>query len=218
MGCRYSPQRSQSNGKSNFQNELTNQKYVSNSKLNLAYRQHHNVKPSLFFISNRFYRTLNNFVHLNGHVITEFTWVVTMAPAMHSGDIWRWTVTSHWHRQDDCNCGIFAISEHTNQFLGLCNINEWRRGHRSHTLACFGRNFVCHVTYLLISPQENPRFELSYRGYLQYPVEFKIVRTEKLLRTEPPSRTCPSFRTKQVSHINVKSMSLVKTYLFHHIS
>ena len=100
--------------------------------------------------------------------------------------ILRWTVTSHWHRQYDFNCGVFAISEHTKQFLELCNINEWRRGHRSHTLARFGRNFVCNVTYLLISPQENPRFELSYRGNLQYPVEFKIVRTEKWLRTEPP--------------------------------
>ena len=50
---------------------------------------------------------------------------------------------------------------------------------------------MCHVTYLLISPQENPRFELVYRGNLQYPVEFQILRTEKSLRTEPPSRTCP---------------------------
>ena len=28
-------------------------------------------------------------------------------------------------------------------------------------------------------PKEKPRFELSYRGNLQCPVEFKIVRTEK---------------------------------------
>ena len=31
--------------------------------------------PSLFFISNRFYRTLNNFGNLNDHIITEFSWV-----------------------------------------------------------------------------------------------------------------------------------------------
>ena len=49
MGCRYSPQSSQSNRKSNFQNELTNKKFDSNSKLNLAYRQHHNVKPNTLF-------------------------------------------------------------------------------------------------------------------------------------------------------------------------
>ena len=42
------------------------------------------------------------------------------------------------------------------------------------------------MIYLLISSQEYPRFELSHRGNLQYPVEFKIVRTEKYLRTEPP--------------------------------
>ena len=67
MGCRYSPQRSQSNGKNNFKNELTNQKLYWNSKLNLASRQHHTVKPiALFFISNRFYRTQNNFDPFQG--------------------------------------------------------------------------------------------------------------------------------------------------------
>ena len=37
---------------------------------------------------------------------------------------------------------------------------------------------VCHVTYLPISPQERPRFELSYLSNLPQPVEFEIVRTE----------------------------------------
>ena len=45
--------------------------------------------------------------------------------------------------------------------------------------AHFGRNFVCHVTYLPISPQGRPRFERSNRGNLQLPVEYKIVRKEK---------------------------------------
>ena len=67
--------------------------------------------PSFFFISNRFYKTLNNFVSLNDHIITEFSWVVTMAPVVLNADILPWTVTAHWHRQDDCNCGVFAISE-----------------------------------------------------------------------------------------------------------
>ena len=35
--------------KSNFQNELTKQKYVSNSHSNLAYRQHHNVNAMILF-------------------------------------------------------------------------------------------------------------------------------------------------------------------------
>ena len=50
--------------------------------------------PSLFFISNRFYKTQNNFGPLNDHIITEFSWVVTMAPAVPSTDILRWPVTS----------------------------------------------------------------------------------------------------------------------------
>ena len=137
MGCRYSPQRSQSNGKSNVHKELTNQKLDSDSKLNLAYRHHHNVKPNIIFHSNRFYRTLNNFVPLNDHIITEFSWAVTMAPAVPSVDILRWPVTLHWHRQNDCNCGVFVLSEYTKSFLGLCHINEVRKGHRSHTLARF---------------------------------------------------------------------------------
>ena len=82
------------------------------------------------------------------------------------------------HRQDDWNCGVFAISDNIKFILGLCNMNECWRWYRSHTLACFGRNFVCYVTYLPISPQGMPRLELSYRVYLQQPVEFKIVRTE----------------------------------------
>ena len=51
--------------------------------------------PSLIFISNRFYKTQNNFGPLNSHLITEFSWVVTMAPAVHSIDILRWPETSH---------------------------------------------------------------------------------------------------------------------------
>ena len=50
--------------------------------------------PSLFFIANRFYKTQNNFGPLNDHIITEFSWVVTMAPAVPSTDILRWPVTS----------------------------------------------------------------------------------------------------------------------------
>ena len=48
-------------------------------------------------------------------------------------------------------------------------------------VAYFGRNFVFHLTYLPISPQGRPRFELSYRGNLQQSVEFKTVRTEKII-------------------------------------
>ena len=40
--------------------------------------------------------------------------------------------------------------------------------------------------FLPIAPQNRPRYELSYRGYLQQPVEFKTVHVEKQLRTKPP--------------------------------
>ena len=49
---------------------------------------------SFFCISNRFYRTLNNFGNFNDHIITEFSWVVSTAPAVLSADILRWHVTS----------------------------------------------------------------------------------------------------------------------------
>ena len=107
-----------------------------------------------------------------------------------------------WHLAVTCNitvaivktieiCGVFVISDNTKLILGLCNMNEWWRWHRLHTVACFGRNFLWHVTYLPISPKGRPRFEHSYRVNLPQPVEFKIVRTEKWLRTKHPSRTCP---------------------------
>ena len=65
-------------------------------------------------------------------------------------------------------------------------MNEWWRWHRSHTLACFVRNFVCHVTYLPISPQGRPRFELSYRVYLQQPVEFLNCTYRQIITHQTP--------------------------------
>ena len=53
-------------------------------------------RPSLFFMSNRFYRTQNDFGPLNDHIITKFSWVVTMVPIAPSTDILRWPVTSQW--------------------------------------------------------------------------------------------------------------------------
>ena len=70
-------------------------------------------------------------------------------------------------------------------------MNQWWWWHRSLTLAYFGRNFVCFVIYLPISPQGRPRFELFYRVYLQQPVEFKIVRTEKIITYQTPQSNLP---------------------------
>ena len=90
--------------------------------------------PSLFFNSISFCRRQNNFGPLNDHIITEISRVVTMAPAVPSADSLRWPVTSQWP-------SLFAISDHTKLILGLCNINEWWRCQRSHTLACFWTQF-----------------------------------------------------------------------------
>ena len=147
--------------------------------------------PSPLFISNRFCRTQKNVGPLNNHIITKLSWVVTMVPTALSTDILRWPVTSQW--PSSRRRGVFAIPDHTKLILGLWNIKEGWRWHRSHTLASFRRNFVCHLTYSPISPQWRPRLELSYRSNFQQPVEFKIVRKEKQLRTETPSRTSPMF-------------------------
>ena len=56
--------------KNNFQNEVTNQKFDSNSQLNLAYRQHHDVKPVTLFLFQQVLQ--NNFGPLNDHIITKF--------------------------------------------------------------------------------------------------------------------------------------------------
>ena len=45
------------------------------------------------FHSNMFYKTQNNFGLLNDHIITEFSWVVTMAPTVFSTDILRYVIT-----------------------------------------------------------------------------------------------------------------------------
>ena len=108
--------------------------------------------PSLFFICNNFHRTLNNFCRLHPHMIKVFMGCCHSHPpclALPScGDL------SHHngHRQDHCDCRLFALSDRTHQFSGLCNINEWRKRHRSHTVDRFGCNFVCQVIHLPTSP------------------------------------------------------------------
>ena len=62
-----------------------------------------------------------------------------------------------WHLAVTCNITVaiiktieivaYLLSDNTKLILGLYNMNEWWRWHRSHTLACFGLNFVCHLTF-----------------------------------------------------------------------
>ena len=133
--------------------------------------------PSLFFISNIFYKTQNNFGPSHHYGIFMGCHHVTGR-------------AQYWHLAVTCNITVaidktikivaYLLYQLTKKIIrGLCNMNQWWWWHRSLTLAYFGRNFVCFVIYLPISPQGRPRFELSYRVYFQQPVEFKIVRTEK---------------------------------------
>ena len=39
------------------------------------------------------------------------------------------------------------VSLNVNQVFGLDDTNTWRKRHRLHAVACFGRNFECHVIY-----------------------------------------------------------------------
>ena len=62
------------------------------SKMNLPIKLIDNTimrSPSLFFISNKFLRTQNNFGPLNDDIITKFPWDVTMVPTAPSADILR---------------------------------------------------------------------------------------------------------------------------------
>ena len=99
------------------------------------------------------------------------------------------------HRQDDCNCGVFVITNRTKIFLGLCNIFEWWRGnrlysparflvqfrvtwfiYRSHRRGVHGSNFLTAVTY---SSQSNLELNVEKNNYVpNAPVEFnaKILR------------------------------------------
>ena len=142
---------------------------------------------SHLFISNMFHGTQINFSPLNDHKIKELSWVVTMV-AGHA---------QYWHVAVTCPVTVTTVKAIViasylprlatqNQFSGLCNIHEWWKQHRSHTVARFWRTFVCYVIYLPISPQGRPRNELSFQSNLQQPVEFKIVLTEKWIRTHRP--------------------------------
>ena len=47
------------------------------------------MKPIILFHFSRLYRAQNNFGPLNNHIITEFTWVVTVV----TGQPWHFAVT-----------------------------------------------------------------------------------------------------------------------------
>ena len=122
--------------------------------------------PSLFFILQN---TKQFWPLKNDHIITEFSWFAPWhrpCPVLTScGDLQHHS----GHRQNDWTHGVFAISDNTKLILGLCNMNEWWRWHRSQTLARFGCNFVCHATFL----QSNSKLYVQKNNYVpNSPVEF----------------------------------------------
>ena len=115
--------------KSNFQNELTNRKFRSRNSLKF---KGNTIlwNPSLFFISNKFQRTINNFIPSNDHTIKELSssWVVAMV----TGD------AHHCHLVVTCPviaatvitiviAGYLSCHVTQNQFSGPWNINETDR-------------------------------------------------------------------------------------------
>ena len=84
---------------------------------------------------------------LNNHIITEISWVVTMAPAVPSTDILRWPVASQWPSSRRLYLWRICYMRSHKLIVVLCNINEWWRWHRSQTLARFGR--ISYITWLI---------------------------------------------------------------------
>ena len=123
------------------------------------------INPSLFCISDRFYRTQNSFGPLNNHMIPELSWVVIMVTAhahrCHLAVTWSVTVITG---KTTVIAGYLPYQITQNRFLGLWNINEWWKGHKLHIVTRCGCNVVSHVTYLPILPQGRARHELSHRG------------------------------------------------------
>ena len=70
-------------------------------------------------------------------------------------------------------------------------MNECWRWHISNTLACFGRNFVCHVTYLPISPQGRPRFELFLPRLLTAAGRIQNCTYRKIITYQTPQSKLP---------------------------
>ena len=144
MGCGYSTQRSQSNGKSDFQNDLTNQKFDSNSKLNWTYRQHHDMKPIRPLHFPEVLQNANQFwclkrSHQYGILI-----------CCHHG-IGR---TKHWNHVVTCNVTVaivkmivivshlpYQITKKSHGSTLLTNSKD----DTDRILWSFKRNFLCHV-------------------------------------------------------------------------
>ena len=78
--------------------------------------------------------------------------------------------------------------------LWLSGINECWKRQRFHIAIFFGCNFVCHMTYLLISPQGKAQCELSYRDNLRQTVEYKNHTNRKIIMYKNPHSNLPNDR------------------------
>ena len=145
--------------------------------------------PSLFFISNRFYKTQNNLGPFHDHIITEFSWFVIMAPAVSSTDILRWPVPSQWPssrrlklwricyiRQHNINPRALQIwtsgEDGSDRILWLVldaiSCVTWLI-YRSHRKEGRGSNFLIAFT---CSGQSNSKLYVQKNNYVpNYPVE-----------------------------------------------
>ena len=142
--------------------------------------------PSSLFISNRFYRTQNNFGPSNDHMITEFSWVVTMATDR----------AQYWHLAVTCNISVAIVKtivivaylpyqitsnqlkgfviqtnceDDTNRLLSLYSdailCVMWII-YRSHRRAGHGTNFLTAVTY---SRESNSKLYVQKNNYAPTP-------------------------------------------------
>ena len=151
------------------------------------------MKPIIFFQFKQVSQHTKQFRSLErSHYFHGFS---LWSPDMPTAAILRWPAHHNGHRQDDCNCRLFAISHHIKSNSRLCNINQWWKQNRSHIAARFGCSFVCHLTYLTTSSQGKLQFELPYRGKLQQPGENRTWnRTRKMITYKTPNRNAKWYK------------------------
>ena len=124
-----------------------------------------------------FRRTQNHFGPLNYNMIKGFSWAVTMVTghAQHCG-----------HRQGDCNCRLFAKSDHTKRALwykGGCKFCVTWFIYASHGMGGHGTNFLTAVIY---DSQSNTKLYWQKNNYVHHPA------------THPPPPTTASTPSSRI--------------------
>ena len=118
------------------------------------------------------------------------------------------------HRQDDCNYRFFAISDHK-KIVGLYNINEWWKWHRSHMRGSFCMQICMPRDLFTDLPAGEATVWASLSQWLTGASQIRNRTYRKKLHTKTSSQTCPMWTRSDHSTF---PQQLIPTTWYHVVS